>query len=166
MKYRFLVFTCLAVSSTALADTADDVRCYETQFSQSVESRDIESFKSFIDADARFISDIVSRGPDAVATAWSAFFAVNGPGIKWRSQFVEVLEDGTLALSRGPYKMTVRDEADNVSEHWGTFNSVWRLQEDGSWRVVFDAGSPASNPPSDEVQALLDQVDNCADRND
>ena len=156
MKSRFLVFLCLAVTSNTMADAADDVRAQEIRFSQSVETRNAESFKEFIDADARFVGDGVDRGPEAVATAWSAFFTEDGPRIKWRPQIVEVLEDGTLALSRGLYKMSVSDDAGTVSEHWGTFNSVWRLQEDGSWKVVFDAGSPAAAAPAKEVQALLD----------
>jgi ketosteroid isomerase-like protein len=156
MKSRILIYLCLAVASTAMADAVEDVRDHEIRFSQSVETQELELFISFIDEDARFISDVVSRGPAAVATAWSTFFAADGPKIKWRPQIVEVLEDGTLALSRGPYKMTVTDEAGTVSEYWGTFNSIWRMQEDGSWKVVFDAGSPAATAPSDEIKALLD----------
>jgi len=74
---------------------------------------------------------------------------------------VEVLEDGTLALSRGPYRLVARDEDGNETEHWGTFNSVWRLNADGQWRVVFDAGGALPQPPPPEDQALLDQPDSC-----
>jgi ketosteroid isomerase-like protein len=139
-----------------MADAADDVRAQEVLFSQSVESRDAAAFREFIDADARFVSDGISRGPEAVAAAWSVFFAADGPKIKWRPQIIEVLEDGTLALSRGPYRMTVTDEAGAETEYWGTFNSIWRLQQNGSWKVVFDAGSPAAAAPPEDVMALLD----------
>ena len=27
----------------------------------------------------------------------------------------------------------------------GTFNSIWRRESDGTWRVVFDKGSPVCN---------------------
>ena len=110
MNPRILIFLCLTVTCTAIADVVDDVRDHEIRFSQSVEKQDLEQFTSLIDEDARFVSDVVSRGPAAVADAWSAFFAKDGPRIKWRPRVVEVLEDGTLALSRGPYKMTVTDE--------------------------------------------------------
>ena len=46
-------------------------------------------------------------------------------------------------------------------DSWGTFNSIWRLNDDGEWRVVFDAGSPAAQPPAEEVKALLDVEDDC-----
>ena len=157
MNFRSLICLTLALTTTAMADAVDDVRCQEIRFSQSVETQSAELFASFIEADARFVGGVVSRGTEEVAAAWSIFFAEDGPKIKWRPQIVEVLEDGTLALSRGPYKMTVTDEAGNISEHWGTFNSIWRLQDDGSWKVVFDAGSSAAEAPPKEVQDLLDQ---------
>ena len=153
----------LLASAGVLADAVDEVRCQEIQFSQSVETQDAKLFVTFIDDDARFVSGAVSRGPAAIASDWSTFFADDGPRIKWRPQIVEVLEDGMLALSRGPYRMIVTDESGGVREIWGTFNSVWRLQDDGGWKVVFDAGSAASAAPSIEVQALLDQDDTCSD---
>ena len=163
MNSRLLLCLFPVLASSALADATDDVRCHEILFSQSVETQDSVAFASFIDDDARFISGKVERGPEAIAMAWSAFFAKDGPRIKWRPQFVEVLEDGSLALSRGPYQMIVTNEAGNQTEHWGTFNSVWRLQDDGSWKIVFDAGSPAASAPPDDVKALLNQGDTCSD---
>jgi ketosteroid isomerase-like protein len=153
------IFWCVA----AIADATEDVRCSETGFSQSVEENKLEKFTSYIDADARFVGDSVLRGRQAVTEAWKVFFTEGGPAIKWRPQFVEVLEDGKLALTRGPFRMTVTGDDGNVIENWGTFNSVWRLYPDGEWKVVFDAGSQASQPPAEEVQALLDEEDSCAD---
>jgi ketosteroid isomerase-like protein len=158
---RFTLALAIFASSTALADLADQVRCREIGFSISAETRNAESFASFIDSDARFVGNSVTHGPVAIAEAWGAFFADNGPFIKWRPQFVEVLEDESLALTRGPYRMISKDENGDETEHWGTFNSVWRLQADGDWNVVFDAGSDSAEPPADEVKALLDQENDC-----
>ncbi len=156
----------LTLASTAFADITHDVRCREISFSQAAEMQDAALFNSFIDADARFVGNAVTRGPSAITAAWSVFFADDGPTMKWRPQFVEVLEDGTLALTRGPYRMITTDDQGNTTEHWGTFNSVWRLQENGVWKVVFDVGSEAAEAPSDEIQALLDQDDDCRGESD
>jgi len=153
----------LFVASTAMADLTDDVRCREIGFSKSIESRDMDSFRSFLDDDARFVGGGVRRGPDEIIEGWNVYGADDGPMLKWRPQIVEVLEDGKLALSRGPYKYTQKNEEGEAVDYWGTFNSIWRLQDDGSWKVVFDAGSPAAQPPTDEVMALLDAEDNCGD---
>ena len=161
MKTATRILLLMIIAAPALADLTDDVRCREIGFSKTVETQDAAAFRSFIDADARFVGNSVRHGPDAVAEAWSNFFAEIGPTIKWRPQIVEVLENGTLALSRGPYRLTDTDEEGNEGEYWGTFNSVWRLNDDGKWRVVFDAGSPANKPPGDETKALLDAADDC-----
>ena len=155
------VLAALLGFGVALADTADQVRCREIGFSRSAENRDAEAFATFIDDDARFVGGSVRRGPAAVVESWGPFFDEQGPEIAWRPQFVEVLEDGTLALTRGPYRMITTGDDGNRTEHWGTFNSVWRKQTDGSWKVVFDAGSAPDETPPDEVKALLDKPDEC-----
>lgn len=161
MKIFLVSIIGLILPSLVAADPAAEVRCREIGFSQAAEERDLEAFRSFIDADARFVSDSVLRGVDAVAKAWAVFFTADGPRIKWRPQIVEVLENGKLGLSRGPYRVTARDEDGNEIERWGTFNSVWRLGTDGEWRVVFDAGSPAAAPPDQATRDLLDAADDC-----
>jgi len=166
MKILIFFPICIAtilLSAPAFADPARDVRCQEIAFSRSVETSDLERFTSFIDPDARFVGDEVLRGPGAVSEAWKVFFDANGPRIKWRPQIVEVLQDEKLALSRGPYQTVVTDGQGKQSESWGTFNSIWRLQLDGEWKVVFDAGSPAVGPMPDNVKQLLEQSGDCPD---
>ena len=148
-------------AQAAAADAVDEVRCREIGFSQATEDQDMAAFRSFIDADARFVSNSVLRGVDDIAAAWSVFFGEDSPSIIWRPQVIEVLEDGKLALSRGPYRVTTKDADGNPVEQWGTFNSIWRLHDDGQWRVVFDAGNPAASPPDEATQALLDSIDDC-----
>ena len=55
----------------------------------------------------------------------------------WRPEVVEVLDSGTLALTSGPVR-------DPTGKQTGTFNSIWRREPDGRWRVVFDKGCPGT----------------------
>ncbi len=61
-------------ASAAHADVTEDVRCREIAFSRSVETQDLAKFKSFIDNDARFAGNSVSKGPAAIADAWMVVF--------------------------------------------------------------------------------------------
>ena len=153
---RRLLLLMLLAPVSALADAEQAVRCAEIAFSLSAERQDIAAFKSAIDPDARFVGEEVLRGPDAIATAWSPFFAEDGPRIAWRPRFVEVLESEDYALSRGPFRLESRDQNGDVRVRWGTFNSVWRRADDGRWRVVFDAGGPPTESPPEDIKALLD----------
>ncbi len=161
MKRIATATTLVFLSTTALADAVAEVRCLEIGFSKAAESRDLEAFAAFLDEDARFVSRSVMRGAAEITAAWQVFFAEDGPAIRWRPAFVEVLDDGSLALTRGPYRVISRDEDGATVEQWGTFNSVWRRQDDGSWRVVFDAGSPAAGEPDADSRAILEADDDC-----
>ncbi len=77
--------------------------------------------------------------------------------------FADDFEDGTLALTRGPYQMISIDDEGNPVERWGTFNSIWRLHDDGQWRVVFDAGSPSGKAPTDEQRQILESTCDAVD---
>ena len=151
----------LLVPVMALADVAHDVRCHEIAFSQSIENQDVDAFASFLDPDTRFIGSSVQRGADEVIKALRVFFTENAPTMKWRPQYVEVLNDGTLALSRGPFHMTTVSESGETMHYWGTFNSIWRKQPDDSWKIIFDAGNDAAEPPSEKLQAILDEEVEC-----
>ena len=161
MKTALLPTLIVLVVSAASADVADEVRCREVGFSRAAEEQDLSAFKSFIDADARFVGSGVLRGVEQIGESWTYFFQEDGPTIKWRPQIVEVLRDGRLALSRGPYRVLTRDQEGKLVEQWGTFNSVWRLNDDGEWRVVFDAGNEAASEPDEATRALLDADTGC-----
>lgn len=157
-----LIPTLLLATATAAPEgpAREAVRCAETAFSLALEAGDVDRFVSWIDPQARFLGAGVLHGPEEVRAAWSPFFAPDGPRIAWRPTLVEVLEDGTLALTRGPYRLREPDGAGGWSESWGTFTSVWRLTSEG-WRVVFDAGSPESMEPTAEMEALLEAAPDC-----
>ncbi len=161
MKRIAIAITLALLSPIALADAVSDVRCREIGFSNAAENRNLEAFSTFLDEDARFVGRSVMRGAAEITAAWQVFFSEDGPAIRWRPAFVEVLEDGELALTRGPYRVISRDENGARVEQWGTFNSVWRKQDDGTWRVVFDAGSPAAGEPDADSRAILEGEDDC-----
>ena len=112
------------------------VRATEIAFAMTMANRDLDAFATHLADEAVFFgSRGVYRGPEAIVAAWAPFFEGETAPFSWAPEFVEVLESGTLALSSGPVR-------DPEGQEIGTFNSVWRLEPDGVWRVVFDKGCP------------------------
>jgi ketosteroid isomerase-like protein len=147
---------------TGTADAArNELLCAEVGFSRAVESRDFETFIGFLDPEARFITGRVARGPDEIGQDWPAFFEPDGPRIRWRPAIVEVVAAGTLAISRGPYRLTTVGEDGKPVRAWGRFNSTWRRNSDGDWRVLFDAGGDHGMSPTDRQIALLESEPAC-----
>lgn len=153
-----LIFAAMAVSE---AELRQQVICAETGFSRAAEANDPEAFIAFVDPDARFVAGRVARGKEAIAEAWSVLLSADGPSIRWRPAVVEVVDDGTLALSRGPYRIVAVDEEGERVESWGHFNSVWRRDQDGEWKVLFDAGGDAGMTPTVEEIAVLEGEPSC-----
>jgi ketosteroid isomerase-like protein len=122
-----------------LGELARQVRAVETAFAKTMADRDWAAFKAHIAAEAVFFGrNSVLRGRNAVADVWKPYFAGAKAPFSWEPEQVEVLESGTLALSSGPV-------TDPEGKRTGTFQSIWRLEADGHWRIIFDKGCPACN---------------------
>jgi ketosteroid isomerase-like protein len=125
-----------ALAETVRADLAAQVEATERAFALSMARRDHAAFSALLSEQAVFFGGGgVLHGKAAVAAAWRAYFDGAQAPFSWEPDRVEVLDDGTLALSTGP----VRDAA---GKPIARFNSIWRQEAPGVWRVVFDKGSP------------------------
>lgn len=145
---RFLTVLLLAASvgSSVAAtqaperDLTADVRQAERAFAKTMADRDFTAFGTHVSAEAIFFGRKgAMRGRDAVLTAWKRFFEGKDAPFSWDPETVEVLDSGTHALTSGP----VRDPS---GELIGTFTSIWRLEPDGRWRVLFDKGCEVCAP--------------------
>ena len=126
-----------ATAQRAKVDTlAAEVRAAETKFAKTMADRDHAAFASMLADEAVFFSPKGPlRGSKAVAEAWKPFYEGQQAPFSWEPDRVEVLESGGLAFSTGPVK---NPEGKRV----GTFNSVWRRDAQGRWKIVFDSGCP------------------------
>ena len=121
-------------SGRSLKDTVADA---ERGFADSMARRDLTAFASYVSQEAVFFGgpdgNTATRGKAAIVENWKRFF--NGPTapFSWGPDSTEVLDSGALGATSGP----VKDEKGNVT---GRFNSIWRLESDGKWRVIFDRG--------------------------
>lgn len=123
-----------AQSNSPQDDAESTLRATETAFAATMAQRDLRSFENFIAKDAVFFSgDDALRGRSAIVSAWSRFFEAEDAPFSWEPTVVAVLHSGRLGLTSGPV-------LDPTGEQVGTFNSVWRLEADGSWKIVFDRG--------------------------
>lgn len=126
-------------NSSALADAqaelAAAVEGREIAFAQTMADRDLDAFAEFVSEEAVFFNgNEALRGRPAIVAAWAGYFEGETAPFSWRPDTVEVLDSGNLALSSGPVYTPDGEIA-------GRFNTIWRRDPDGIWRVVFDKGS-------------------------
>ncbi|HEY7286734.1 MAG TPA: nuclear transport factor 2 family protein [Vicinamibacterales bacterium] len=121
-------------SGRPLKDVVADA---ERSFAGAMAARDLAAFASHISPEAVFFSSAdgsqVLRGKTAIVEGWKRLFEGPTAPFSWLPDTAQVLDSGTLAMTTGP----VRDPKGQVT---GRFSSVWRLDGDGQWRVIFDRG--------------------------
>jgi ketosteroid isomerase-like protein len=106
----------------------------ESSFAASMTQRDPKAFAALISPEAIFFGDTtVMRGKAAVVEGWARFFAGPAAPFSWKPDVIEVLASGKLALSSGPVY-------DPGGRRVGSFNSIWRQEPNGHWRIIFDKG--------------------------
>lgn len=67
--------------------------------------------------------------------------------LKWEPFVSIVSTSGDMAYNYGPYRYTVADtDRGSKKESFGYFCTVWKKQEDKSWKFVFDAGNQCPAP--------------------
>lgn len=125
----------IAAAGGAENELRHQVRATEQAFAQTMADRDFEAFVSYLSPETIFFSgEQVMRGRDAVAEAWKPYFEQAQAPFSWQPLAVEVLDSGGLALSSGPV-------LDPGGKCVGTFTSIWRLEGEGDWKIIFDKGS-------------------------
>lgn len=157
MPRRWLAVTVVGAAlmgagSGASAQTPDldalrrQVEAAERAFAKTMADRDLAAFERHLSDQAIFYGRGVLRGKAAVVAAWKAFYDGPNPPFSWEPDQVDVIPDGTLAMSTGP----VRDPA---GKRVSRFNSIWRQEAPGVWRVVFDKGQPLSESDKQQPDA-------------
>jgi ketosteroid isomerase-like protein len=126
------------VANAAMAAAIQQVIATEQAFAKTMANRDFKAFLTFLSPEAVFFSGAtVKHGPAEVAVQWQPYFEARKAPFSWAPDHVEVLASGKLALSTGP----VYEDGKIV----GRFNSIWRLEADNAWRIVFDKGEAVCN---------------------
>lgn len=123
------------------AQSKEQVIATELAFAKTMADRDHAAFSSFVSLEAVFLNGGKPlHGKDAISAHWKRFFVSDRAPFSWKPELVEVLPSGSLAQSVGP---VFNPEGVNVAR----FNSIWRREADGVWRVIFDEGSDVCRCP-------------------
>ena len=145
-----------AEASVDTAKISDGIKAQEAQWVKDYAAKDMNALAG------HYADDAALAGPgDPVATSdaerrklLQAF--VTDPNLKlsFSSDRVEVAQSGDLASSRGHYSLTTTDKATNKPvDSTGTYLTVYKKQQDGSWKAVEDFITPGPAPAAPATAA-------------
>ena len=147
----------LGVSAAEPASAAaDSARCQvwqrELGFARSVADHDAIAFAEHLHPQVVFgMERKPSVGREKIVADWQGIIDGTGLKLEWYPHAVAVGGDGRTAYSSGP--ALYQDPKTGAFRH-GRFRTVWQVDEDGAWRVIFDDGNRPEPADAAAVQAF------------
>ncbi|MCH8348221.1 MAG: ATP-binding cassette domain-containing protein [Proteobacteria bacterium] len=74
--------------------------------------------------------------------------APEGAQLVWTPLAGGISESGDLGYTWGRYTFSNTDEAGEMEVSHGKYFTIWKVQDDGAWKVVLDGGN--TNPPPEQ----------------
>ena len=97
-----------------------------------------EAFLAFAADDAVLMrNNVLVIGKEAIKESMEASSRTNA-SLSWKPDFVDVSSSGDLGYTYGKFVYSLTDSLGNTQEMEGVFHTVWKRQEDGSWKFVWD----------------------------
>jgi ketosteroid isomerase-like protein len=117
-------------------------------FAADVREGGSEAWASWFAEDGAMVrpGDGEVRGREAVRTAMAGLDAP-GVSLQWEPDRAEIAASGDLGWTTGSFVSEGPGPDGEIVRGEGRYVSIWRLQEDGSWKVVMDLGNPTGQPP-------------------
>lgn len=111
----------------------------EKAFAALAQSKGIaEAFLSFAAEDAVLMrNNTLVKGKEAMKEVLQAQASEN-VSLVWEPDFVDVSASGDLGYTYGKFTYTLSDTLGNENVMEGVFHTVWKRQEDGTWKFVWD----------------------------
>lgn len=117
----------------------EEVASTEKAFAEMAAEKGVAAaFISFADDSAVMMrNDRIIKGLPAIKDYFTKhdYSEVN---LQWKPDFVEVSSAGDLAYTYGKYLFSLADSTGKIQSSTGIFHTVWKRQEDGSWKFVWD----------------------------
>ena len=66
--------------------------------------------------------------------------------LTWTPIGADISSSGDLGYTWGTYEFHSKDKSGNPTVDYGKYTSIWKLQKDGSWKVVLDMGNSSPAP--------------------
>lgn len=111
----------------------------EKAFNEMAQSQSIaKAFEEFAAHDGVIKrGNNIIQGKKKIGDYHAAAFE-KGTTLTWAPDFVDVSNSGDLGYTYGTYTYTSLDSLGNKVESQGIFHTVWKRQENGEWRFVWD----------------------------
>ena len=140
-----LFFVLVACTSTPsdqqMAQWKEEIMAVEQDFNDMAQQEGLVKAFEFYAAEDGVIrrQKKIIQGKAAIA-AWYEQDVRPNETLTWQPTFVDVSQSGDMAYTYGDFVFTYPDPDSTgvMKTNTGIFHTVWKRQEDGTWRFVWD----------------------------
>ena len=111
----------------------------ERQFALLVSEKGLkDAFLAYAAKDAVISrNNRVYKGKKEIAQYFDSL-TINNISLQWKPDYIDVSDSGDMAWSYGSYSFSADSAEGENSEAKGIFHTVWKRQNDGTWKYVWD----------------------------
>jgi ketosteroid isomerase-like protein len=66
--------------------------------------------------------------------------------LSWTPVGADISASGDLGYTYGTFEFRSKDKDGKLIVEYGKYTSIWKLQHDGTWKVVLDMGNASAQP--------------------
>ncbi len=118
----------------------------EAEFEKTTADRGFEGFMSYFADDS---ADLPNGG--AIVSGKENIRQSEGPwpadiSLTWTPVHADMAASGDLGYTYGTFVFKGKDKDGNPVTRYGKYATVWKKQEDGTWKVAMDMGNSSPGP--------------------
>jgi ketosteroid isomerase-like protein len=141
----------LLLAAVALAAGPEDVLLQaDRDFNQATQEKHLEGWMSYMADNVVISTGTPVVGKEAVRQAMQELTDPKRT-LNWKPIGGEMFASRNMGYTTGRWTRTSVTEKGDKAVREGSYLTVWKKGEDGSWKVIFDTGAP------DPAHALLRQ---------
>ena len=141
LSIALLLISCLPSREQSKIDVwKQEILKVEQDFVYKVQDEGISAaFQFYADENAVLLRDgQLIIGKMAISNLYSSQNASDDVTLTWSPDYVDVSSSGDMAYTYGQYLYTFLDVHGNIQQEKGIFHTVWKRQENGEWKYVWD----------------------------
>ena len=132
---------------SASATKADTLKRLEGEFMRAAAERGSQGYMSYYADDAVEVPNGVPLIQGKVEIAKTmGFLNDKNNRLTWTPVGADISSSRDLGYTYGNYEFHTKDKEGKPVLQYGKYTSIWKLQQDGSWKVVLDMGNASPAP--------------------
>jgi ketosteroid isomerase-like protein len=127
--------------------TADTLKQLEGEFMKAAAERGSQGYMSYYADDSVELPNGGAIIPGkANISKGMGFLDDKNNRLSWTPVGADISASGDLGYTFGTYEFRSKDKEGKPTVEYGKYTSIWKLQQDGSWKVVLDMGNATTHP--------------------